>query len=536
MIDLTEYKNKNAGDEIKASEWNELLSKIEEGSNINVPVTDVLVNGESVVTTDGIAKIDLKEDVSEELEFYVNGELQTVPEDGVIKLAAEGTYVLKGELNGQILISATADVASDTFLILDGVTIKTDSGENYGIMYAPDAETLHVILPVNTSNYISCTHEAAMVSEQKAALYSEKNLIVQGNGMLTVLNKGGHGIKASELRIMGNPTIVAEANHDAIHGNSALDIYGGTFKVTGANDAFGTGETGSINVFGGSFEANNVLQNVFDSKVAGFFYTKVPIVTSLASIDGVINNMTDVDPSTKFGVGTVTCYSDSDMTLDETAITAVDGVYSLSTAYAKVTGYVEGTIAATLQSTDVSLNSAYIKGSITYPLEKKKLQITAEKETVNFIVGTNTAINSTKNVAIEVKSKSYLEIQSAEGSGLVGVDVTINDSKGVLVIQNCGKYGIDGKTIYIGTDADNKGQTFDGALVVSGNKICDICATLRADKTDTVEGGTISILDSGLHGTVTVGSIDVKQYIDLNSSKKVAYNSITGIVIGNPIK
>lgn len=544
-LDLTKYINKTQESTISADEWNSVFSNIQEAVNDNnTPgILDVLVDGKSVVANN-IASITLKTEEEPETEtpqFFVNDVL-TEPTDGVIKLAAESTYKLQGTLKGSIVIGDSVEATNDTTILLDGVDIVSDSSENYGIMYAPTAKTLQITLVANSVNTISCTNEASITEEQKAAVYSEKNMVIKGDGALYVSNKGGHGVKASELRIMGNPVIYASATHDAIHGNSALDIYGGDFSIDGANDAFGTGDTGVINVFGGSFRAKNVLENVFDSKIAGYFFTRVPILSDFATTTNVINNMTNCDPATYFGTGTVTCYSDKDFTADATEITAVEGVYALTTAYAKVKGYVKGTINAPIKSTDISLEGAYVDGNITYTYQeldattntyvgKKKLQITSEKETINFVVASTTdAINSVKNVSIEIKSKSYLGIYSKEGSGINGFDVTLNDSSGVLSVQNCGQYGIYGRMIYIGTDADASGKLFEGALIATGNKVCDIYAALRAEGTE----GIISLLNSGMLGSLTTGSIEAEGYADLNSSPRVNYKSINGIVIGDP--
>lgn len=540
-LNLNKYLNKTKDSTVSAEEWNLVFSEIQTSVNDTIDIvnsttipdagiSDVLVDGVSVVKN-GIASITMpKEDVVEETpKFYVN-DVAISPINGVVTLAAGNTYTIRGTLKGVVTIGTNVEVTEDTTIILDGVNIIDSTNKSYGIMYAPISKTLQVILNNGTTNTIECLYTAANTEEQKACLYSEKNMNIKGNGTLSVVNKGGHGIKASELRFMGNPTIKVTASHDAVHGNSALDIYGGDFDIDGANDAFGTGDTGTIKVFGGSFRAGNVVENVFDSKVAGYFFTRVPILSDFTTTTNVINNMTNCDPATYFGVGTVTCYSDKDMTTNAAEITAVDGVYVLTTQYAKVSGYIEGVIQINEKSTDLSLSGAYIKGGIEYKPDGKKLQVTAEKETINFVVAdAANAISSGKNVAIEVKSKSYLKLYSKEGSGLVGFDVTLNDSSGVLDIRNCGQYGIYGRTIYIGTQKDvDETKIFEGALIVTGNKVCDIYAALRTDGTE----GIINVLKSGMVGILTTGSLEAEGYADLNFSPRITYMSINGMVIG----
>ena len=540
-LNLTKYLNKTQDSTVSAEEWNSVFSDIQTSVNDTIDIinsttipdagiSDVLVDGVSVVKN-GIASITMpKEETTEETpKFYIN-DVAISPVNGVVTLAAGNTYTLRGTLKGVITIGTAVDVSEDTTIILDGIDIIDSTSKNYGIMYAPTSKTLQVIINKNTVNSIECSYKAANSEAQKAGLYSEKNMNVKGDGYLSIVNNGGHGIKASELRIMGNPAIDVTASHDAIHGNSVLDIYGGDFSIDGANDAFGTGDTGVIKVFGGSFRAKNVVENVFDSKVAGYFFVRVPILSDFTTTTNLINNMTNCDPATYFGTGSITCYSDEDMTTDATAITAVDGVYVLTTQYAKVTGYIEGTIQVDNKTSDLSLNNAYIKGSVKYTPDGKKLKITAEKETVNFIVADAVdAVNSNKNVSIEVKSKACLILNSNQGSGLVGYDITLNDSSGVLSIKDCGQYGIYGRTIYIGTQKDvDETKVFDGALMITGNKVCDIYAALRTEGTE----GIISVLNSGMLGTLTTENLEAEGYADLNFSPRISYESINGIAVG----
>lgn len=536
-LDLSKYLNKTKESTVSADEWNAIFSDIQEvvnDNNVSTGVSDVLVDGVSVVNN-GVANISLESSSKTSSDFYVNGAL-TLPINGVVRLDAGNSYTLSGSLEGSVLIEGSADIVVDTFITLNGVHITNTSDRGYCIKYAPEAQTLYV--NVLSGSELKSTYEAENSAQQLAALYSEKNMVINGESVLYIENAGGHGIKASELRIMGNNYIRVSATHDAIHGNSALDIYGGIFDIRKANDAFGTGDTGLIRVFGGEITALNIAENVFDSKLPGYFFARIPIKTSVSDVSVAVNNMTYVTPSVYYPVGTVTCYSDADMTADAAVISAVDGVYKLTTKYAKITGYIEGLIQVDTKSTDISLDNAYIKGNVLYTPDGKKLQITAEKDTVNFIVSdSEDAVHSNKNVAIEVKNKSYLKLYSASGSGLVGDDVTLNDSSGVLDICDCGKYGIYGYCVYIGTQEDvNPEKTFDGLLVVCNNTKADIYAAIRSatgtDGTVTLSKGNVVIANSGLRGCAIVNSIEVETSANFDSSLNVRPIKTKGLFVG----
>jgi len=102
---------------------------------------------------------------------------------------------------------------------------------------------------------------------------------VTGAGTLYIENPIGHGIRAQELELRGDVSIIANVEHDAFHATQCLDLYNGDYYILNANDAFGSGsrdegeETklrGIVRVFGGNIHVYHVKQNVIDAK-----YTKM---------------------------------------------------------------------------------------------------------------------------------------------------------------------------------------------------------------------------------------------------------------------
>lgn len=555
-IDLSAWLGKSNGSTLTATEWNGLFSTIQ--AKINALVSSA--NGN--IATSG--------------DFYVNG-TKAVPVNGVISLNSQATYVFSGVLNGKVVIGnenevsqkvynkmtteekvGKAVITDDTHVILDGVTIVESGALANGIFYASESQTMYVTLAKNKVNTVVCTYTQAIADNQGACIRSAQNMVVQGCGYLVVKNNGGHGLRGADIRISGRPHIYSETSHDGIHGGNTAYIDGGSFYFAKANDAVGTGTSGKIKVFGGQFEAHNIHQNVFDSKTEGYFFGDNYSVRTDAT--NVSANMVRIDPKVKFGgavqdnsnggystqpSGAVLCYDDEGMETGEANITPTNGIYTLTTKFAKVVGYVEGVIKATIQSTDISLNGAYIKGSIQYTPTKKKLQVTAEKDTENYIVSDTEAdaINSASNISIEFKNGAYLCITS-KGSGVVGDEVTLNDSKGVLLVKNCGKYGIYGKDIYIGCNADyikylggaqgdggvGAELFLNGAVVAEGSNIADICAIYNSKFVK----GDIHCLDAQIKGVLVADNIRSNGTTYLDNSKRVFYKTISfGITKGD---
>lgn len=436
--------------------------------------------------------------------FSVNG-TPTNPVNGVVNLASKGKYILKGTLNGRVVIGSSSDIfgadeSSPTQVILDGVNITTDHVENSAIEYVPEADKMILTIARNSINRVMCSHTAAMADSQKGAIHAENDLIIQGAGYLSVVNKGGHGIKASELRVSGNPHIYTETVHDGIHGNKMIAITGGVFHVNGANDAFGTRaesdgkEAGKIWLFGGRFYAFNIKQNVFDSKAQGYIFCQNRVMNSKDNVPNteatgivlstdctnIYSGMANVDPETYFGTGVVE------------GATLSDGVYTATAAAVNISGYFKDVkFVFPIKSAEVTLNGAYIETStgdaLTYTQDTKNIKVTAVKDTVNIIKATgedNVCINSLNNIAFEVKNFGFLYMSANEYTA-TGSEVSLRDSFGGIISEG----GIIGSQILLAEAS----KTFGGGLNVS---------TLTARLSSKGQKGNVIVSDADFIGGV----------------------------------
>lgn len=467
--------------------------------------------------------------------LFVNGTLTEPDASGVIHLPSNATYTLQGRLYGKVVIGVAAEEPpNDTFVILDGVEIFSNDADAYSIYYASAKQSMYVTLAKNKKNTLVCLHEQDMQSDQGACLFSENNMIVQGNGYLTCINHGGHGVRASELRFSGNPHVYAEAIHDAIHGNSALTIDGGFFYVNKANDAFGTGTTGSIKIFGGKFRAYNVRQNVFDSKQPGYYFCDLDLHTAVFSS---INGLTRCNPATYFGEAVVTNAG--------VPVIPVSGVYTCTggvdargeSVSVIVQGYIQGRIEVINPKTDVRLHGAYIASSsgpaISCSQTSSKIVIKADSGTDNYVLQTATsgtaynAIDLSNNIEVEAKGGSRLVIHSVLGSGISASNVTFQDMKGSVIINDCGKYGVIGTAFYI--SLIDKGIVKDvyGAIMSHGNALADFYARTSSKGAK----ATITVYGDGFRGCLSAGKLETSfissdgAYLSLSHSPHVFYSS-----------
>jgi hypothetical protein len=576
---LTLFAGKVDGEKMPAANWNSLLSTLQ------TKVNELVANANSGSSSSSTM-------VSN---FYVNGVL-TQPTNGLITLVAGSTYKLEGTLYGQIFIDATTiKPTTNTILVFNGVTII--SSLTSGIKYStPTINTgyqdLVVSLNKDTINTVVCSTVVAVADNQEACIYSMNNLVIQGVGYLTVVNKGGHGIKGSELRITG-PNIYAEASHDAIHGSSVLDLDYGTFFINGANDAFGTGDTGTINIFGGKYYAYNINEQIFDGKVKTNIFDKNHVIsgTDVASGNQYTNKvLVYSNPVAYFGAtsaGTVTEFltvtknDDGTWTGTGTVLAPdANGIYQISKPFIEIKGNILGAINIPTTVTDVlfRLENAYIMNSASliptfhYNTATDKIKFYCANDSINMIgnsvVGDITlydldAVKSENNISIEVKSGAHLLVEAIQDDGLDGGDVKVTDSKGVLICHNCGGRGIKGSCVIIGpnvettksvitsyysdpTDTENY-STLEGAVLAVNNSLkhdlsIGIIPLSGSDVTYKNFGyadvycrngkyskGTFGTYAGCLLGVFIFGSIGACVSMDFNKSKNIYYNKVVDL-------
>jgi hypothetical protein len=463
---------------------------------------------------------------------------------GDIVLQPGLTYQVSGTLRGHIIIDTTGKTKDEmkgddenpgignTEIILSNVIINS-ADDSYAIYYkTPEENTgyqdLIVTVQKNTTNVIYCPTVKAIASNQFGAIHSDNNLIIRGPGYLSIANKGGHGIRGTEVEICG-PHIYTDASHDGIHGKRVNFNYGYLYTYY-ANDAIGTGDNGRINVFGGHFKTISLFENsdtngvLFDSKTPGLYNQDI-------SIEGVntMKNMytlTAQNYMTVFGVsnpGQVVAYADkAAYTANRNPIivsgTIKNGVtkYYIDTTigtYLAVTGIISHPIdisytnATADTECTIVLNNVFITTDINTPTiyyssKAGRLKLISTKDKFNIILNNNRtetfnpsvlsqdpayegdAVKSENNISLEIKNNSHLFISSVFADGIDGGVVKINDSKGYIIITCCGQRGIKGNAIIIGPNADvgesvisyyytpsdtDKYATFDGVAIIKDN-------------------------------------------------------------------
>lgn len=535
----------------------------------------------------GDEPIDIFDNISTNLivSYFEGEELieNTYTEDGEILLYPQRKYYISGTLKGYIKINTAGhNITDNTELVLNNVSILSEE-YNYGIIYqipenATKQKSLKITLARNSENYIYCSNVEAVSEDQPGAIYSTNNMVIQGAGYLSVKNNGGHGLRADEFTL-GGSNIWIDASHDGIHAKK-LYIIGGIYFINRANDAIGTSRTGSVYLFDGKIitNDNNILGSIIDSQQPGIYY-----LDNLLTEEQLENCVgMHLLNSSDYSAGHIYWFDEKpkDPLEDQEGgeiLLGEDNQYHITHPYILIMGYLNNPLIfdsdhfgrAKNDDATIYLNNAYIETNNNTPVfyyeaEHEKIKIMSLEDSLNVIKNTyneqliqsaaylyeSDCIKSESNLEIEIKNGSNLYISSMMADGLDGGDVKINDSKGNLIITDCGQRGIKGNAIVIGPDAKitksiissyATDRIYEGICYVKNN--CkkfepEICHGIDdnekknsgfADiygRNGKCTKGQFGTRNAELTGVLITGTICAFQKIDMGNADNLYYNEV----------
>ena len=193
------------------------------------------------VVPDGFTERDFDIGYSDFETITLSGSTASTDANGVtvsgntVKITEAGTYLLTGELNGQIVIDlpGTEDKVQ---LVLDNVTITNDSS---AAIYVLNADKVFVTTTEGSVNKISNTGEFVQIDENEVdgAIFSKEDIVFNGAGSLTVYSEQGHAIVSKDDLKITSGTYVIEAANKGLSANDLIGIAGGSIDITAGDDA-----------------------------------------------------------------------------------------------------------------------------------------------------------------------------------------------------------------------------------------------------------------------------------------------------------
>jgi hypothetical protein len=289
-------------------------------------------------------------------------------------ITAGGTYSISGSLaNGQLIVNASGAVVK---IIMNGVSIANSSTSPF---YIKKSQKTILILADNTTNKVTDATSYASSDEPNAAIFSNCDMTIFGNGTLTVNGNKYDGIATDDGLIIKSGTINVTAVDDAIRGKDYLIVRDGTITATGSTGHAlkSNNETdkgyGFIDVEGGTF-------NLTSSSADGIHAKKRVIINGgTFSIAATTSQGLKADSSVVINNGTINVTTSREGI--ESFVIKINGGSTNITASNDGLNATAGTVAGGTESNDGSY--IYINGG-----------------TINLSVSNGDGIDSNGNVVM----------------------------------------------------------------------------------------------------------------------------------------
>ncbi|MGL4336636.1 MAG: carbohydrate-binding domain-containing protein [Turicibacter sp.] len=185
-----------------------------------------------------------------------------VVDQNKVTITQAGTYEISGTLaDGQLIVNAGSE--DNVELILNGVNMTSlDSAP----IYVMSAKNTYLILADGSKNIVSdattYVYEFETMDEPNAAIFSKDDLIIEGNGELTVFANYNNGIQSKDDLKIKSGTINVQSVGDGLKGKDSITIQGGAITINSGSDGMQTtndvvAEKGNILIEGGTLDISS---------------------------------------------------------------------------------------------------------------------------------------------------------------------------------------------------------------------------------------------------------------------------------------
>ncbi len=157
-------------------------------------------------------------------------------EGNIVTISTGGTFQISGTLMDGRVVVDTEDEETVSMILSDVAITSSDNSP----IYILNADKTVITLAEGTENYLtdstSYTFEDDESSEPNAALFSNDDLTINGNGSLTINANFNHGIVSNDDLMIVNGNITVNAVGDGIKGKDSVSVSDGDLTINAGND------------------------------------------------------------------------------------------------------------------------------------------------------------------------------------------------------------------------------------------------------------------------------------------------------------
>ena len=257
-------------------------------------ITTILIINNNNTTSSKNSKTKTSTDIVDNTDNYdydfkdyetINVNLDDV--NGIYEITKTAIYHFTGKLDGYIKVNSEENIK----IIFDNVTITNNSGP---ALYVESVKNLYVEV-VGDNTLTDGNSYSAFDDEVNATIYSKDDLIIFGEGTITINANYNDAITSKDDLIIKSGTYNIKSKDDGIKGKDSVIILNGTFDITVNGDGIKTtndtdSNKGNIIINNGKFTINSKDGDAIDS------INKIQIDNGDFNIT---TNSTNLDSSTK---------------------------------------------------------------------------------------------------------------------------------------------------------------------------------------------------------------------------------------------
>lgn len=156
----------------------------------------------------------------------------------VVTVTAEGSYLLEGELRGQLVVAA--DKSDKIQLILSGASITCG---NSAALYVSQADKVFVTTAAGSENRLETTGEYVAIDDANidGAVFSKEDITFNGDGILKVASASGSGLVCKDDLVIGSGSYEITAGKHGLEGKDSVRIASGNIVISAAEDGIHSG-------------------------------------------------------------------------------------------------------------------------------------------------------------------------------------------------------------------------------------------------------------------------------------------------------
>ena len=159
-----------------------------------------------------------------------------VSKDGVVTINAEGTYILSGSGEGEVLVELDGEDAKAQ-LVLMNLDLSNSNGP---AILVGSADKVIITVPEGTESTLSDGTAYTVVydeSEVDAAIFSKDDLTINGTGTLNVTGNYSHGIVGKDDLVIYQTNVNVNAVGNGLQGKDSLLLIDCSVTAKAGNDA-----------------------------------------------------------------------------------------------------------------------------------------------------------------------------------------------------------------------------------------------------------------------------------------------------------